>query len=69
MVDRGMEGFGRPGNRGFTTDDAYRRSACVEDSLPELTGLDCMVTSIYMYVGGIRGRNGESISCPLGAAL
>lgn len=41
----------------------------MEDSLPELTGLDCMVTSIYMYDGGIRGRNGESISCLPGAAL
>lgn len=47
MADRGQEDFGSLGNRGITTDDAYRRNKWVEEgfySHPDLSNLDCTVT-------------------------
>jgi hypothetical protein len=46
-LDRGGKDFGRPGKRGITTDDAYRRNEWVEEGIyshPELIRLDCTVT-------------------------
>lgn len=47
MADRGKEDFGSLGNRGITTDDAYRRNRWVEEGIyshPDLSNLDCTVT-------------------------